>query len=300
MATEKKASQRDMALISILERMADQLTQQDQRIEEISNRQIESSAAQDRRIEEIANLQRELLSTHDQRSEDMTKRQHELSSTLDRLALRQNLWQQNTGPSIEKLNQDFQRYRSDMLGIVNEQDRITDDMKEMTKRQGSLAMAQESIDMTLTRLAEWSAAVERSMREHYEYTIRQADVFPRLTAEATRSNEKLHMDTEKRLEETHKAELKKTDELRLETVKLHMDSEKRLGETHKEQLKKIDELRSETIHRLLALDGIESALQILLKRTEPPEKKPFWIKRVFRSISLFFKKIYRKVSRRLK
>ena len=280
MATERKPTQRDMALINILERVAEQLTQQDHRLDDIAKRQLELSS-QERQLEDIIRRQLEQSSAMDRNAqrqlemlsvmERITQRQLEQTSAMDRIAQRQNVLQQNTGPLIEKLSQDFQRYRSDMLGIVNEQDRITGEMREMTKRQGTIANSQDIIDRNLTNLSERSKAHEKAVGEQYEYSVKQSEALSKLTMDARHNNEKLHMDTEKRL-----------------------------GENHKEILQRTEALRLDTMRRLLALDGIESALQLLIVRTEPPEKKPFWVKRVFRKVVMVFKRMATGITRRFK
>jgi len=268
MAAEKKTSQRDIALINILERVADQLTQQDQRIDEISKLLGEQDALHDLRSDNMEKFLREQFELQDRLIDDVARQQSEMLSIVERVVFKQNTWQQDVGPSIEKLNQDFQRYRSDMLGIANEQDRIFNDMKESTKRQGMLASVQEIIDRRLQAMDERAKLQEKPASDHYEYTVKQAEAQARLIAEGSRSFEKLHMDTEKRL-----------------------------GETQKETHRRMEELRIETMRRLLALDGIEEALQVLMVRTEPPEKKPFWVKRVIRRIGLLFKRVFRRTKK---
>ena len=52
----------------------------------------------------------------------------------------------------------------------------------------------------------------------------------------------------------------------------------------------LEKLQQDTARRLLVLGDIESALQTLLIRTEPPEKKPFWFIRLLRRAGLFCRK----------
>ena len=225
MAKEKEISQRDLALINILERLADQIQLYDAHLDEIA------------------------------------KHQMDLSDALDRNEQQKIARQDMTGAGLEDLKREFLRYRSDMLSIVREQDHLDERMKSLSKRQDMIAGAQEDIGRDLANLVERFKIQEKTARDHYEFALKYSDSLSGKIADLDRH-----------------------------VAKLHMDTEKHVLESNKDYRQQIESLRQDIMKRLLALDGIESALQVLMVRTEPPEKKPFILVRLCRWIAGFFRR----------
>ena len=256
MAGERKLSQRDETLVRILERLSDEIQKQAVLLDEIE------------------------------------KRQHELSADMERSRLQQHARLDITDGAAEKAQEAFLRYRSDMLHIVNEQDRLNDIIKDLNKKQAAIAFSQDNIFKSLRELSERLEAHEKTIREistysikHEEtlmslalrlevqeniirevnkYSILHEEVLSREITDMNRSVTKLHMDTERSIVDMSRA------------------AEKRLGEVSRDAQRRLNELSRDTMRRLLALDKIESSLGVLLVRTEPPEKKPFITVRMFR------------------
>ena len=268
MPTEKKPSQRDLTLIKVLERLSDQLRAYETRLEEVEKNQAD-----------ILELVRRSEQRQDSRM-DMSEK------------------------ALEKFKDSMLRYRSDMLSIVNEQDRMSDALKELTKRQGMIAASQEEIGKDLSDLDGRFAVQEKHVREHYDYTLKLGGAFASGLADTNRNSAKLHADTEKQLGDEHREIKKQLADADHKTIKLHEDTEKRLGEAQRETVRQITELRQEMKRRLLSLDGIEATLQVLMVRTEPPEKRPFIAIRVARGVGGFFRyripEFFRRVGTRLR
>ena len=215
MAAEKKQTQRDETLIKVLDRLSDSIAKQDERLDEISKTQLSQLADMER------NESRQLM-------------------RLD-----------TTEGSIEKTQEAISRYRSDMLSLVNEQDRMNEIIKDMSKKQASLAYTQDGIISALAGINARLEETEKLVREVNIHSIRHEELLPKEIASMNRSVSKLHMDTEKRL-----------------------------GDAQKETQDRLEKIKLDVERRLLALDKIESSLDVLLIRTEPPEKKPFIILRI--------------------
>lgn len=251
--TERKPSQRDAALVAILERLSGQLLQYDTRLEEISKNQID------------------------------------LSGVMLRSQVRQDTRQDGTDASLEKFSESITRYRSDMLSLVNEQDRISDTIKELSKRQDMIAGAQEQIGRDIAYVLERLKETEKSAHEHNEFAARQGSEIIKAFSDSNRNSVNLHLDTQKRLGDEHQEISKHLTDADHKAVKLHEGTERSLGDDHKEIQRLISDLRQETKRRLLSLDAIEATLQVLMVRTEPPEKKPFIAVRAARSVGRFFR-----------
>ena len=234
-AENAKISERDMALINVLDRLAAQIAQQDTIIEDMSNKVQELMAA----------------------IKDSERKQH---LRLD-----------GTEQSVDSLSKDFRRYRADLLKIVNEQDRVSEVTEEISKRQDSIAETQEKEGQILEDLEKRFGIQEKTTGTHYEYSLKQGESLPKQIQDSNRHVSKLHMDTEKRLTEEHRS-----------------------------INKLVKDLRSDAMHRLLALDGIEASLKELLIRTEPPEKKAFFILRFIRFIRLKTSVVFIKLRMRMR
>jgi len=226
MAGERKTSQRDETLVRVLERLSD----------DIRNQQLQ--------LDGIA------------------KQQQQLSADIERAGLQYQSRHDGTNAAIERTHDTFQRYRSDMLSLVNEQDRMNQEIKDVCKKQAAVAFAQESIMNGLTTLEKKADANDKIIREVNTYSIRHDETLTREIAGMNRS-----------------------------VGKLHMDTEKRLGDMHRITQKQLENIKIDVERRLLALDKIEASLEVLMIRTEPPEKKPFFVIRIVRRLRLFIKDI---------
>jgi len=216
MSQSDDKSKRDLVLAKVLERFSNQIQEQSLKLEEVE------------------------------------KGQRDLISTIKSIELHHDIRLNESETSVEAINQNILRYRSDMLKLVNEQDRLNDLTKDLAKRQISIDGAQERIVSNLSEMEQRYKIQEKTVHDHYAQSLEQSEAFSREVADANRS-----------------------------VIKLHMDTEKRLSQMHSETHKQLEKNRLENMSRLLALDGIESALNTILIRTEPPEKKPFLLFRPF-------------------
>ena len=199
------------------------------------------------------------IQRQDELLEKIVAHQKDSSSTAHSSNYNQLAFLDETDKSIGELRNMISRYRSDMLSLVNEQDHINKSVKDLNKLVKESTYASEVSNKRLATIDDRIVSQEKAVRDHYEHSLKLAVSFPREIAEAS-----------------HKVD------------KLHADTEKRLGELHRETQSQLAKLQQETSRRLIALDGIDAALQTLLIRTEPPEKKPPWIVRIFgRVLNLF-------------
>jgi len=219
---ETKMSERDQALIGILERLAGEMQQQDDMLEALLSRT-------DSLAKSLETLEQQKGSTDSRKSKD---------TLFD--------------PSRD--------YRSDMLSLVNEQDRINKNIDELQKVVKTAAFALDVTNQKLVNLDERLTSHEKISNEYYAQAQKQPVIFQEALDESSRNFSKLHAETEKRL-----------------------------GEMSKETMQQLDKFQHETARRLLLLDGIVTSLETLLIRTAPPEKKTSWISRLFRKIGRFFR-----------
>ena len=260
MPSEKKTSERDLTLIKVLERLSTQA--------KLHKTQIEEATTQ---IEEV------------------TKGQAEILEVVRRSELRQESRQDGAEHSLETFGESIQRYRSDMLSLVNEQDRIGDTLKALSKRLDMIAVSQEEMGKDLSNLGERFNGQEKNAHDHYEYAVRLGDTTAKDIADVNRNATKLHVETTKQLGDEHREMRKQLTDADRNAVKLHEATVKTIVDGQKELQRQISELKQETNRRLLSLDGIEATLQVLMVRTEPPVKKPSIFKRTFRAIIKFFR-----------
>ena len=223
-SSKSKTQDRDKTLINILERMVGQMQKQDLLLE------------------------------------DMTKQLNELSRDSEGARLHRVSLQNRTENSNEKLGESISRFRSDMLSLVNEQDHISKGLENLSKLVKTATFSLEDNNRRIEDLDELVRIQEKSVRNHYEHSLKQAEAYTRELADSRRN-----------------------------FTKLHAETEKRLGQLNYETQQQLARLQQETTRRLLALDGIDSALHILLERTEPPEKKPFIFVRLFHRSNRFFR-----------
>ena len=200
------------------------------------------------------------IQQYDLRLEEIEKRQEESLQAAERSDSWKFVRQDETDAALAELKKEFLRYRSDMLNVVREQGYLDERMKSLSKRQDMIAGAQEDINRDVANLDKRFDAQEKKMHELYEYSLKQGDMLSGKIVESDRH-----------------------------AAKLHMDTDKRLMEDYRENKRQIEALRSDMMRRLLAFDGIESALQELMVRTEPPEKKPFIMVRLIRRVVGFFR-----------
>ena len=230
MAGNKQLSQRDETLVKVLDRLSENVLNHESL------------------LEEILTQQRELVA--------------DMERTERRLLARQDTAEAST----EKTHENILRYRSDLLSLVNEQDRLNEIIKELTKKQSTIAYTQDGITRGLSAISSSFEAQDRIVRDISTYSVKHEETLSTEIAAMNRS-----------------------------VAKLHMDTEKRLGEAHKETQRQLEKIRMDVERRLLALDKIEESLNVLLIRTEPPEKKPFFIKRIHLRLRVLFAKTRDKI-----
>ncbi|MCL2226354.1 MAG: hypothetical protein FWB97_01810 [Oscillospiraceae bacterium] len=263
MIEQVKKPDRDKALINILERMAGQIGKQDHLLEEI------------------------------------VKQQGEYAKEVSKAQSHRRGLQTETEQAIDKLHEAIGRYRGDMLSIVSEQDTITKNMIELNKLVNQAMYQMELSNKRLADLDKSVQAHEKTLGEKSDHIIKQTEIIPQEIAEASNRDAKMHSDTEKRigelrneamrqLEKMHADAEKRFGELRSETQrqldKMHADAEKRFVDLRNETQRQSEKTQRDTSRRLLILGDIDSALQTLLIRTEPPEKKPFIFIRIFKRV----------------
>ena len=219
-----KGSDRDKALINILERIGGELQRQGDILDDI------------------------LVS------------QEGLSKLLRSAEFQRGSQQSASEQSIDRIGEAMSHYRSGMLSLVNEQDRANENLKDMRKMMHDANFALETSNQEMAALNERVIAQEKAMREFYDHSL----------ARETATHEGI-------------ADNGRT------MAKLHSDTEKRIVELQRETQGQLDKLQHDTTRRLLALVRMEEALNTLLIRTEPPEKKPLAIVRMFKKIGVFFR-----------
>jgi len=223
-AKDDKASGRDNALVNILERLAEEMQHQDDMLADL--------------LTKTDALSNSLESTQQQLRGSRSESQKEQSKLFD--------------PSRD--------YRSDMLKLVNEQDRINKNVEELQKVVKTATYALDVTNQKLIGLDKRLVEHEKISNEYYAQAQKQPAIFQEALDGSSRN-----------------------------FTKLHAETEKRLGEMYGETARQLDKFQHETARRLLLLDSIVTSLQTLLIRTEPPEKKPSWISRLFGRIGKFFR-----------
>ena len=217
-------SERDQALIGILERLAGEMELQDRMLE------------------------------------DIQARQSELAKALGTTELHLRSKQVDAEKSHETLLEAIHHYRSDMLSLVNEQDRINKHIDDLQKVIKTTTYTLDTTSQKLSSLDERQKLHEKVSHDHFEHTLKQPGAFQSVLDDTNRS-----------------------------FTKLHADTEKHLGELHRETARQLDKFQHETLRRLLLLDGIIDSLQTLLVRTDPSIKRTPWIARQFNKLLKFFR-----------
>ena len=252
MSGERRPSLRDETLVRVLERLGDNIIAQESLLGETM------------------------------------KQQRELMAEMDRLERRQHVRQGESLTATEKSQEIISRYRSDMLSLVNEQDRLNEMIKEIDKKQAAVAFSLDNMINTLTDLNNRLEIQEKLMSEVAYSQENSKDTLENLS-------ERLEMQ-ERIVHEINTHSVRHEELLPREIVslgrsvtKLHADTEKRLGEMHHDTQRQLERLRVETERRLLPLDKMEANMEVLLVRTEPPEKRPNFIVRAARRVRRGFR-----------
>jgi len=257
------------------------------------------------------------LLKHDALLVEIKNKQDEFARITQSTELRQNAQRNSVEIAQDNVQKSISQYRSTMLSLVNEQDQINNGMKELRGLISKIGYTLEINNQKIIELDKRVTAQEKSLREHFEHSQKASEkiskVDERVIAQdkprrdhheaSQKTSEKIKEIDERlfvleRLLREHFEHSQKTSEMIPREItdaghkinKMHADSEKRLGELHLATQKQLEKLQQETARKLLALDGIESALETILIRTEPPVKKKPWIVRVFRRIGLLFRK----------
>ena len=200
------------------------------------------------------------LQKQDQMLEDVIKSQLESIKATETAEVNRKTLQFEADATLEKLHESVSRYRSDMLSLVNEQDHINKNLNSLNNLINKTNYVSENANQQIAVLGERISILENTVNGHNTHSLEQAEIIPKTIADSNRNLTMLHIETEKNLE------------------KLHQETQRQL-----------EKLQQETVRRLLVLEDVESALETLLIRTEPPEKKPFWVIRLYRRISVYFR-----------
>ena len=249
----------------------DKMTRQESALVNILERMADQLTKQDQLLEDVTERQFELSKALEAIEFLIEARQNDYSKALESMEYQIGIRQSGADSEVKSLQDTVSRYRSDMLSLVNEQDQINNKLSELNTLVNRTVYAMEKANQTISGIEEKSKSQEKIASEHYTHSLKQAEILPKEIAGSTQSISKLHMDTEKSL-----------------------------GKMHQDTQRQLEKLQQETTRRLLALGDIENALQTILIRTEPPEKKPFWLKRLFRRISGFIRLKINQLSRRIK
>ena len=222
----QSSSKREMTLINVLERLADEV-----------------------------NAQESLL-------KEFIERQGKISGIMDDSEFKQNLFRDEVDNSIRQLQDSFARYRSDMLTFVHEQDVLRKNMEDALESISKISYSLENTGTSVSGMEKGFIKHEKDVHDHIIFSSQKWDNLPHEFSETNRNINQMHADMEK-----HFGQVSADTELRFEKY------------------------QKETTRRLLALDDMMTALETLLIRTEPPEKKPPIPKRIVRFVNRFFRRI---------
>ena len=222
----KNPDKREMTLINVLERLADEV-----------------------------NAQESLL-------KEFIERQSNVSGIMDDSEFKQNLFRDEVDNSIRQLQDSFARYRSDMLTFVHEQDVLRKNMEDALESISKISYSLENTGTTVSDMDKGFSKHEKEVHDNILFTNQKWDNLPGEFSETNRN-----------------------------ISGLHADMVKFFGDTNTDIELRFEKYQKETTRRLLALDDMMTALETLLIRTEPPEKKPPFPKRVVRFVNRFFRRI---------
>ena len=204
------------------------------------------------------------------RLNDIEKLQRNIFSSTEMFSPQQD----NANKSLLEMKKAILRYHSEMGHIVSAQDNMAKNMEVMTGRQEAAATRQadvlreqETLNNHLINLADRFEVQEKTTGEHYGFSLKQEQRTTELLDEFGQNLSRLHGETEKLF-------LKEQQELQ----------------------NRIQDFRLEATRKMLAFDGIEEVLAVLLHRTEPPEPKPpIWPVRVARKFKSFLRLTFTRV-----
>jgi len=187
MPDSAKMSERDQALINILERLVGEMRQQDSKLEDILARSTEFTSALDSTGRQLRGKQVD--------AERASERSH------------------------NKLMDSFHHYRSDMLKLVNEQDQINSNIDTLQKLVRTTMFTLDSTNQKLVDLDERLNLQEKTSREHYEHSVKESEVFQGAVDNSNRNYTKLHADTEKQIGQMHKETSRQLEKFQHEMVR---------------------------------------------------------------------------------
>ena len=304
MPTEKKQmqqqsqTQRDVTLVKILERLSKQIQQFDSRMEGVEKRQQELPDKMGgvglRQNLDIVDAKDEIEKLHDtflRYRNDMLKlvnEQDRLDDSMKDLAKRQDIIvgaQETISRDTESLDERFSKQEKAVSEYaqysVRQGEDLSKDIEGVNKNAAKLYLDTEKRLDGLTKDIE---GVNKNAAKLYLDTEKRLDNLTKDIEGVNRNAGKLYVDTERRLDTI----AKDVENVGRNAAKLHEDTERQFKDEQREIKHQVEELRKETMRRLLALDKIEATLEIIMVRTEPPEKKPFFLLRFFRMIGRFF------------
>ena len=304
MPTEKKQtqeqsqSQKDVVLVRILERLSNQIHQFDLRMEEMEKNQLElpdkmekagarQNADQPSAEAEIEKLHEAFLRYRNDmlklvNDQDLLdKGLKELSKRQDMIIGAQEIISRDTARLDERFSTQEKAVSEYSQFSVHQGEALAKDIDGVNRNSAKLYLDTEKRLDTITKDID---GVNKNAAKLYLDTEKRLDTITRDIDGVNKNAGKLYMDTEKRLDTI----TRDVESVARNATKLHEDTEKHLKDEQREIRRQVEELRKETMRRLLALDKIEETLEVILIRTEPPEKKPFFLIRVFHAISQFF------------
>ena len=187
MPDNPKKSERDQALVNILERLVGEMRQQDSMLEDLLARNTEFTNSLDSTWRQMRGKQID----------------------ADRAAER----------SHNKLLDSFHHYRSDMLKLVNEQDQININIDALQKSVRTMLFTLDSTNQKLLDLDERLNLQEKISRDHYEYSVKESGEFQGAVDNSNRNYTKLHADTDKQLGELHSETSRQMDKFQHDTMR---------------------------------------------------------------------------------
>ena len=253
----KSSNKRDVTLINILERMVEQIHVQDALLKDLITRQVS------------------------------------VTDTIENSIFHQNLLRDEVDSSLKQLQDSFNRYRSDMLTFVHEQDILRKQMDEVLEKCNKIGYSVEDIGKVVSDVDAGFSKLDKDVKNHIEYSVQKWDALPEEFLNTNRNISQINADAEKNLTLIQNDFKDTNDSISL----LHSEIIKHIDLTRTETEQHFEKYQKHTTKRLLALDDMMSALETLLIRTEPPEKKPPLPKRIIRAINRFIRNTVKSIER---
>jgi len=176
-------SERDQALINILERLAGEMKQVDLRLE------------------------------------DSLARNTELLKSLESTGRQLRGKQLDADRSHDKLFESFHHYRSDMFKLVNEQDQINRNIDDLQKTLKTTMFLLDNTNQKLADLDERLKMHEKTSYDYYEHTSKQPEIFRDALEDSNRNFTKLHTDTEKHMGRAHRETIRQLEKFQYEAMR---------------------------------------------------------------------------------